>query len=249
GQFNTGVGYQAAITEGKDYSVAFGVSSSVDASYGTAIGARTQVNANFGAAFGTDAKVLAGGSNSVAIGKDAQTSESDVIKLGTGATTVKVDNPVVVVSDMRDKADIRETVLGLGFIRALRPVDYRMDFRENYRAAAPVMPSADASLEDRAAYAKAFAAWEREGKLANLRSDGTRKGERFHHGLLAQEVEAAIRALGVDFGGYKDGLVNGGEDRKALAYEELIAPMIKAIQELSDEVVELRSLLESGNRG
>ncbi|MFM9105826.1 MAG: hypothetical protein ACKOWF_03925, partial [Chloroflexota bacterium] len=44
---------------------------------------------------------------------------------------------------------------------------------------------------------------------------------------------AVIRATGIDFGGYKDGLVNGGEDRKALAYEELLAPMIKAIQELA----------------
>jgi hypothetical protein len=226
------VGYQAAITDGKDYSVAFGVSSSVDASYGAAIGARTQVAANYGLALGTDAKVLTGGTNSVAIGKDALTSEADVIKLGTAATTVKTQNAVVVISDMRDKTDIRDTALGLDFIAALRPVDYRMDFRENYRTPAPMMPGAGATVEERAAYAAAFAEWEQTTKLSMLRSDGTKKGQRFHHGLIAQEVEAVMTAKGIDFGGFKNGLVNGGEDQKALAYEELIAPMIKAIQEL-----------------
>ncbi|MGI9255080.1 MAG: hypothetical protein ACR2J8_15160, partial [Thermomicrobiales bacterium] len=232
GQFNTGVGYQAAITEGKDYSTAFGVSSQVDANYGAAIGTRTIVRANYGAAFGTDAKVLSGGTGSVAIGKDAQTSDPDVIQLGTSATVVKAFNFTPTPSDIRDKADVRDTMLGLDFIAALRPVDYRYDFREDYRPAAPAAPLATASAEEKAAYERAFAAWAESTKLANLVHDGSRKKTRFHHGLIAQEVEAVIKERGIDFGGFQDGTINGGEDRKMLAYSELITPLIKAVQEL-----------------
>ncbi|MGI9255246.1 MAG: hypothetical protein ACR2J8_15995, partial [Thermomicrobiales bacterium] len=119
GQFNTGVGYQAAISATEDYSTAFGVSSQVDANYGAAIGARTIVSANFGAALGTDAKILAGGTGSVAIGKNAQTSDPDVIQLGTSATVVKAFNFTPTPSDIRDKADVRDTLRGLDFIAAL----------------------------------------------------------------------------------------------------------------------------------
>jgi hypothetical protein len=36
-------------------------------------------------------------------------------------------------SDERDKADIRDTTLGLDFIQSLRPVDYKWDLREDYK--------------------------------------------------------------------------------------------------------------------
>ena len=35
-------------------------------------------------------------------------------------------------SDSRDKADVRDTVLGLDFINKLRPVDFKWDLREQY---------------------------------------------------------------------------------------------------------------------
>ena len=52
-----------------------------------------------------------------------------------------------------------------------------------------------------------------------------------HHGLIAQEVEALIEETGVDFGGFQDHSRSGGQDVKSIGYSELIAPMIKAIQE------------------
>jgi hypothetical protein len=232
GQFNTGIGYQAAIGSGYDYSTAFGVSTRVDANYGASIGTRTLVQADYGAAFGTDAKVLTGGTGSVAIGKNAQTGDADVIQLGTSGTVVRAFNFVTTPSDIRDKTDVRDTTLGLDFITALRPVDYRYDFREDYRPDAPAQPGPDATQADQAAWAEAFAGWAERGKLANLRHDGTRKRTRFHHGLIAQEVEALLVERGIDFGGFQDGTVNGGDDRKVLAYSELIAPLIKAVQEL-----------------
>ncbi|MGI9255195.1 MAG: hypothetical protein ACR2J8_15740, partial [Thermomicrobiales bacterium] len=232
GQYNTGIGFQAAIGVGYDYATAFGVSTRVDANYGASIGTRTIVTANYGAAFGTDAKVLLGGTGSVAIGKDAQTSDPNVIQLGTSETVVRANNFVPTPSDIRDKADVRDTILGLDFIAALRPVDYRYDFREDYRPAVPAQPGPDASDAERAAYATAFAAWAEASKLANLTHDGSKKRNRFHHGLIAQEVENLLRERGIDFGGFQDGTMNGGDDRKMLAYSELISPLIKAVQDL-----------------
>jgi hypothetical protein len=42
-------------------------------------------------------------------------------------------------------------------------------------------------------------------------------------------------AMGVDFGGYQDHKINGGEDVLSIGYDEMIAPLVKAIQELKAE--------------
>jgi hypothetical protein len=59
--------------------------------------------------------------------------------------------------------------------------------------------------------------------------------------LIAQQVKAACDAAGVDFGGYQNHSLKGGEDVLSLGYEELIAPLIKAVQQLSAEVAELKN--------
>jgi hypothetical protein len=62
----------------------------------------------------------------------------------------------------------------------------------------------------------------------------TDEGVRFHHGLIAQEVPA-------DFGGLQDHAVKGGHDVLSIGYTELIAPLIKAIQELTAKVAALEA--------
>jgi len=62
-------------------------------------------------------------------------------------------------------------------------------------------------------------------------------GSRTHYGLVAQEVSSSLGTLGKttsDFAGITTGSLMG------LRYGELISPMIKAIQELSDEVNQLK---------
>jgi hypothetical protein len=59
--------------------------------------------------------------------------------------------------------------------------------------------------------------------------------------LIAQEVKAVLDAKGIDFGGFQDHSVKGGDDVLSIGYEELIGPMLKAIQELSAEVAALKS--------
>jgi len=65
--------------------------------------------------------------------------------------------------------------------------------------------------------------------------DGTHKRGRYHHGFIAQEIAEVIEESGVDFGGYQDHKVAGGEDVLSLGYDELIGPLVKALQELNQK--------------
>ena len=70
--------------------------------------------------------------------------------------------------------------------------------------------------------------------------DGTMNGKRNHYGLAAQELEKVTQELGVDFGGLQHHEVNGGHDVYSVGYTELISPLIKAVQELTNEVNNLK---------
>jgi hypothetical protein len=127
--------------------------------------------------------------------------------------------------------------------------DYRPEAPES--VAKPAELKEDASDEEKAKYAEELAAyeayvilkdkWLEDVKLANIVHDGSKKRSRFHHGLIAQEVKAILDAKGIDFGGFQDHSVKGGDDVLSIGYEELIAPLIKAIQELSAEVAALKA--------
>lgn len=179
--------------------------------------------------------------NCLGLGYNSQVTGNNQNQIGNSATTTYVYGTVQNRSDLRDKADIRDTRLGLEFIEALRPVDYRWDMREDYRPEAPERPSDDATDAEKAAYEAAKAKWREDVKLANIKHDGSKKRSRYHHGLIAQEVKAVLDAKKIDFGGFQDHKIAGGDDVLSIGYDELIAPMIKAIQELSAEVTLLKS--------
>jgi hypothetical protein len=116
------------------------------------------------------------------------------------------------VSDCRDKANVKSlgSKYGLALIKKLRPVAFNWDHRESYV---------------------------RECKYTYGEKDGTLAGEKEHYGLIAQELKSVLDELDVKF----DGLGHDDEkDAYRLTYEELIAPLIKAVQELNDrlEIVE-----------
>lgn len=155
--------------------------------------------------------------NCVYLGRNAAVSGDAQVQLGNTAMTVYAQQAIQIRSDARDKADVRDTVLGLDFIEKLRPVDYKWDIRQDYFE------------------------YDEDGNIVETpEPDGSKKRSRYHHGLIAQEVEAVIKETGVDFGGFQDHKVNGGSDIKSVGYEELIAPLIKAVQELSAEVKALK---------
>jgi hypothetical protein len=146
-----------------------------------------------------------GFSNCSSLGAFTAVTGSNQVQLGDSSTTTYVYGTVQNRSDARDKADVRDTELGLAFVNSLRPVDYRLDLREDYK----VRPSQP---------------------LADVVKDGSKKRTRFHHGFLAHELPG-------NFGGVQDHKIAGGEDVMSVGYDEFIAPMVKAIQELTARLV------------
>ena len=228
----TALGYEAgdAISTGS-YHTVIGHSAGGSVSTGsgnTLVGYRAGLGistANTNTAIGDSAYQTGNYANSTCIGYDSAVTGNNQVQLGNSGTTTYAYGAVQDRSDARDKADIQDTDLGLAFVMALQPRKFRWDMREDYR---PAPPGPNASKEEWAAYDEAC-------KLENLTHDGTHKRNRFHQGLIAQEVKITMDAMGVDFGGYQDHKVNGGQDVLSLGYEEMIAPLIKAIQELKAE--------------
>lgn len=214
GQDNTAVGYQAgdSITSGTGNTL-------VGFNAGSAL-----TTANVSTAVGLEAMLTGNYANSLAFGFDAQVTGTNYGRIGDSNVDVYAKS-FNNTSDARDKADIQDTNLGLSFIMQLQPRMYRWDFRESYRSP---KPAADAPKEE-------WDAWREANKLSNLTHDGTYKRSRFHQGLVAQEVKAVIDGMGVDFGGFRDSEVNGGDAQMGLEYTQFIAPLIKAIQELKAE--------------
>jgi hypothetical protein len=186
-------------------------------------------------------------SNSACFGYNSSVTGSNQVQLGDSSTTTYAYGAVQDRSDARDKTDIRDTELGLNFIMALRPRDFKWDMREDYRTPFPTEPD-PLNYPDEAAYQAAisqwkidYANWGEANKLANITHNGTHTRTRYHQGLIAQEVKQTMDELGVDFGGYQDHSIKGGDAVLTIGYEELVAPLIKAIQELKAEFDEYKS--------
>jgi len=131
---------------------------------------------------------------------------------------------VVVSSDARGKENIDDCDLGLDFINALRPVRYTLRTGrlaiENRGTGRP--PTAEI-IEPEVAVTEV-------------------PGVRTHYGFLAQEVKQAIgdRNAAMWLLANKD----DPDSEQALRYEELIAPAVSSIQQLSVLVRELRIELD-----
>lgn len=237
--FNTFIGYIAGSNLAGGSNVAVGHSSmqgggGATAVNNTAIGFQSLYVITTGqenTAVGYQAlSTLTTSSNSTGLGYSAQVTGSNQVQLGNSSTTTYAYGAVQDRSDARDKTDIRDTQLGLNFILALRPRDFKWDMRDDYRPPAPGPDAAQAEID---AYVEAC-------KLSNLTHDGTHTRNRYHQGLIAQEVKQTMDAMGVDFGGYQDHTIKGGDAVLSIGYEELIAPLIKAIQELKAEFDEYK---------
>ena len=125
---------------------------------------------------------------------------------------VRATNGNILTSDKNEKNTITASDLGLNFVNKLTPVSYKF----------------------------------------NKSKDG-KAGSRTHYGLIAQDVEITLSTISkstTDFAGFcKDTLTTDENDkpletpvdRYGLRFTEFIAPMIKAIQELSAEVNTLKT--------
>lgn len=236
GTNNTAVGESAALILGSGtHNTVVGSDAGGSLSsgtYNTAVGYNSGallLNGTYNTAVGTDSLGATAPDNCSALGYQANVTGDNQVQLGNSSTTTYVYGTVQNRSDERDKADIRDTRLGLNFITALRPVDYKWDMREDYKPAKPNRKS----YETDEAYKEAMTAWQQAANISNITHNGTHKRTRYHHGLVAQEVKQVLDAQGIDFGGYQDHSVNGGDDVLSIGYDELIAPLIKSVQELT----------------
>ncbi len=209
-----------------EYNVALGylaLYSLTKSSNNCAIGYKTLTNCktgNYNTALGASAlENLTTYTNCTGLGYNAQVTGSNQIQLGNTSVTVYAQKALVVRSDARDKLDIEDSPLGLNFIMKLRPRKYRMNSREAYFEQGK----------------------ERDFTATN---DGSKAGKRPHYGLVAQEVKEVMNDLGVDFAGYLDSKIDGGEDVLSLGYAEFIAPMIKAIQQQQQMIEQLQKEIE-----
>ena len=246
--YNTSVGLQAgtANTSGTNGTFIGAVtgSSNTTGTKNTYVGSLAgliNTTGSFNTAIGYSSNLGTSQNNTSCIGANASITGSNQVQLGDATTTTFAYGAVQNRSDIRDKSDIQDTALGLDFINSLRPVDFKWDYREDYREEAPIIPSPDALEEEKEAYKIAFEKWKENSKLSNITHDGSKKRNRFHHGLIAQEVKAVIDEKGIDFGGFQDHRVKNGDDVLSIGYEELIAPLIKSVQELTQKNHELEN--------
>jgi hypothetical protein len=148
----------------------------------------------------------------IVIGKDITAASND-FTFGRASNTVSndfdTDNAWTQSSDVRKKKNIKDAVLGLDFVNDLRPVTYQWK------------PSYD--------FPKDFVEYNEENQM---RLDKTM------HGLVAQEVKAALDKTGVErFGGWKE----DKDGCQRISKEMFVFPLIKAVQELTARVKELEA--------
>jgi hypothetical protein len=134
---------------------------------------------------------------------------------GLRMNTIYASVGTINTSDQTLKEDITECPLGLEFVKQLQPKKYK---------------------------------WKTQSYEEKYREDGTGAEEktriiekthsRYHLGLIAQDVKTVLDDLKIstnDFAGYVDSSVNEPEEPQVLGlnYIQFIAPLIKAVQELS----------------
>ena len=178
--------------------------------------------------------LTSGGENTI-IGSDCDTASNDNnnnIIIGNNLTATDKDNAVFIgndtnhiendfnadatwnySSDVRQKTNIEDDILGLDFINKIRPVVYKHK-----------SPSE---------FPKEWSSYDENDKEPM-------GGDKKIHGLIAQEVKEALDEADVDtFGGWSV----GDDGRQRVSREMFITPLIKSVQELSEENKQLKERL------
>jgi len=123
-------------------------------------------------------------------------------------------NGTIDTSDERRKDNVKDTSLGLDFVNKLKPKEYKWkDYDYEYI--------------------------ERQDGEEPKTITKTKTFKRKHQGLLAQDVEKALKDIGLTNDDFAGIVYDEESDIYGLRYSQLIAPLIKAVQELSAKVEEL----------
>jgi hypothetical protein len=161
---------------------------------------------------------------------DTQPGADNAYSLGVSGTrwsAVWAANGTIQTSDEREKKDIIESDLGLGFITKLRPVSFKWKVGQNVVTSEVVKDEEGNPILDQ------------EGNEKTESVITPREGKRTHYGLIAQEVEDLLD--GKDFGGF---IHDEETDIKGLRYDQFVPLLIKAIQELKIEIDSLKNQMQ-----
>ena len=135
--------------------------------------------------------------------------------------TLYAGSATVQTSDKRIKEDIKDSVLGLDFIKKLRSIEYKKRQPIDY----------DESL-------KKELGWYKRGASPRILGEIDKTKSRV--GFIAQEVGAVLKDLGFDD---NNDIVEIDETntQQMIAYSKLVPPLVKAVQELSAKVEALEN--------
>jgi hypothetical protein len=229
GNHNTALGYKSldANVDGNN-NTGFGLNSlggNTSGDGNTAMGKDALLNnstGNYNTAVGLNAfNTTSSYSNSTAIGYNTPIDGNNQVHLGnTSVTEVKGQVGFTVYSDGRIKENIKENVVGLDFIKGLRPVTYNINLdKENELLG--ITNNAD---------------FEGKYDITKIRMTG----------FIAQEVEKTMKECNYDFSGLNK--PDGPNDLYGLAYAEFVVPLVKAVQEQQKMIEKQKQLLEKQNK-
>ena len=155
--------------------------------------------------------------NTTAIGSEAKVTASNQVMIGnTVVSSIGGQVGWSNFSDGRAKKNIRPDVPGLVFINSLLPVTYNMDLEVLDELMKIEKPDINSMSQEMLDIRKAA----REAKEKKVQT-----------GFVAQEVEKTAKSIGYDFSG-----VNVDEmGIYSLRYAEFVVPLVKAVQELSEQ--------------
>ncbi|HEY3386337.1 MAG TPA: tail fiber domain-containing protein [Saprospiraceae bacterium] len=229
---NTTGFYNAALGDGSLYANTVGFANTACgsgalynttvSSYNTTLGYHAGFSFNLGwnnTLIGADCNFIEGDLfNSVALGHNVTITASNQARIGNSSTTsIGGYTNWTNISDGRYKKNVRENVSGLDFIMKLRPITYQLDVTN-------LAAKLNESSEHRETSGMAIAMADKESMIQS--------------GFIAQEVEQAANALGFEFSGVDK--PKNQEDLYGLRYAEFVVPLVKATQELQQQVQELQ---------
>ena len=170
-----------------------------------------------GTEFSNQSKVIPTTDNAVDLGQS-----------GNRWDDVFATNGTIQTSDSRLKREVETSVLGINFVKALRPVSYK--WIEGKKV--PIVDGTDENGEN-------IYRTDGDGNWVY----GSRDGARKHWGFIAQEVKQVVDDVSVDFAGWTLADKDDPDSTQSLRYEEFIAPLTKALQEAITKIETLEQRL------
>ncbi|MCK4980437.1 MAG: tail fiber domain-containing protein, partial [Candidatus Delongbacteria bacterium] len=169
----------------------------------------------------SDCSSSSSANNSTALGYGSKITASDQVRVGDASvTSIGGYAGWTTLTKKGSAKSINEDIVGLEFIKKLRPVSYKLDVE---------LINKGLGIEE-------------NPEDSNIKGSISRSENLKRSGFLAEEVEKAAEESGYDFSGLdKPG---NKDDQYGIRYSEFVVPLIKAVQEQQDTIEKLEKRIE-----